>query len=90
MSLMALFAFPQAGKGDHAELEDIFNRYGGPPLYRYYHLIPSHQEEYDKNRRLYPDANDYWGNRYYGNREPDPYEDYRLGQEILELERQQE
>jgi len=74
-------------QAEHEEIEDIFNRFGGPPLYRYYHLLPKHHE---KPRRYEDDANNYWGNKYYGNIEPDAYSQYELDREIMELERGQE
>lgn len=87
--LSGSLALPQASFSEHTEIEDIFNRYGGPPLYRYYHMIPSHGKQYGESSRLRPDANDYWGDRYYGNPEVDPYQDYRLERDIFELEREE-
>jgi hypothetical protein len=73
-------------QAENDEIEDIFNRFGGPPLYRYYHLLPHHHEQ---TRRYEDDANNYWGDKYYGNSEPDAYSNYELDREIMELERGQ-
>lgn len=71
----------------HDEIEDIFNRYGGPPLYRYYHRLPYHGYTY--RRPPGPDADTYWGYHYgyYGNRNPDPYAEAWLDREIMRMER---
>src|SRR5574341_2343591 len=66
-----LYRFYHPLSSDRHEMEDVFNRYGGPPLYRYYHRLPSYgPHDYYGRSRYRNDANYYWGDRYYGNENP--------------------
>ena len=83
-----LLAWPSSLKSDddRSAVEDVFNRYGGPPLYRYYqYFSPDNSSKYEKMIRNQPDANEYWGDRYLQNSAPDPLEEKRINRELMDL-----
>jgi hypothetical protein len=89
-----LYRYYHPLSSDRHQMEEVFNRHGGPPLYRYYDRLPSHHSYPYYNGRYpyyggYPyrdDANYYWGDKYYGNENPNPYYEYWLDREIMQLE----
>jgi hypothetical protein len=90
-----LYRYYHPLSSDRHQVEDVFNRFGGPPLYRYYDRLPSHHSyphyynSYSSYYGRYPyryDANYYWGDKYYGNENPNPYDEYWLDREIMNLE----
>lgn len=82
-----LYRYYHPMSSDRHQVEDVFNRFGGPPLYRYYDKLPPHGPYHNHRRTSYEsDANYYWGNRYYGNENPNPYYEYWLDREIMDLE----
>lgn len=86
--LIILLALPNPAKtdDDRSAVEDVFNRYGGPPLYRYYqYFSPDNSSKYEKMIRNQPDANEYWGDRYLHNTVPDPLEEKKINRELMDL-----
>lgn len=84
-----LLPLSTSGHADRREIEEAFNRHNGPPLYRYYDVIPAHENSYE-SQLCRPDANAYWASRYYGNSNPDPYEERWLDRELMDIEEQKQ
>jgi hypothetical protein len=93
----ALFLFA-AGMG-WAALDDYDygagSRVNGPPTYRTYDKTSAYQNKTYTNSDYQPeDANEYWGDRYYGDQEeqtdqPEPQDNYDLDKGITDMEDQQ-
>ena len=69
------------------------SRINGPPSYRTYDRTSAYQSKTYSNSDYQPeDANEYWGDRYYGVQEeqPDPNDNYELDKGIMDLEDQQD
>jgi hypothetical protein len=82
--LIIMLIYPSPSQAVHDEYEDAYDRYNGPPLYRYHDKL-SHQDSY---KRYETDANDYWGSRYHGNEDPNRQYEHFLDRAITEMEEQ--
>lgn len=68
------------------------SRMNGPPSYRTYDKTSAYQNKtYTNSDYQAEDANDYWGDRYYGNQEeqPSPQDNYELDKGISDIEDEQ-
>jgi len=84
--ILIWLAFSSVSQAVHDEIEDVYSRYNGPPLYRYHDRL-SHDDPY-QNQRRETDANNYWGSRYHGNEDPNFHYEHWLDRAITEMEAQ--
>lgn len=82
--LFIMLIYPSISQAGRDEIEDAYSRYNGPPLYRYHDKLPYH----DPYPRYETDANQYWGNRYHGNEDPNRQYEHFLDRAITEMEGQ--